>query len=183
MTKNAMTWTRALFVAIAMVSLSVAGARAGRTTVLVDNTDFSTHEAADTSYGDFYTVTIDVPDEAKPIGRVYLEFFVDVSARAVDGFVNDTPVIEIYALTGNLTGTLDSSKFADQPLRMVKNVAVGTNRRVVIDITEMAKFFVANPLSNYGIVIGSLTRHRDGLFTVRSDAFGGNNMCRITFLK
>ena len=159
------------------------GRKPAGTTLLVSETNLTTYEAADSNHGDFYILSFSVPAEAKPVGRVYLEFYVDVEARAVNGYTNDTPVIEVYALKSAFAGTLDPTKFETGVLRMVKNVPIGENRRVVLDITEIAKSYAANSLANYGIVIGSLTGSRDGLFTVRSDAFDGDTVCKITFLK
>jgi hypothetical protein len=41
--------------------------------------------------------------------------------------------------------------------------------------------YVADPAGNHGLIVGSLTGARDGLFTIRSGDFGPSTLGRITF--
>ena len=113
--------------------------------------------------------------------HAFLELAVDVDVREVSGYWDDSPLIEVFALTGTLSGEPDPSRFAEVNAPMARNVAVGENRRVVIDITEAVSEYLADPGSNHGLILGSLTRRRDGLFTVRTGSLGAGVVARVTY--
>ncbi len=169
----------------AMVSMMLASAAdAGRVSVYVTPADLSTYSPADATLGDYYVLQFEVPDEIKgqPVRWAFLELFCDVSAKEMSGYLNEAPLIEVYALSSTFSGTLDPSQFEPQTLPLVRNVAAGLNRRVVIDITEIVKSYIKNPAKNHGLIIGSLKGRRDGLFSVKSNSLGSGAVAKITFL-
>jgi hypothetical protein len=105
---------------------------------------------------------------------------VDVSSRASEGLQNETPLFEVYALKSAFSGEVDPDQFQEQDLPTTRPVVVGSGRRVVIDITEAVGCYVADPAGNHGLIVGSLTGARDGLFTIRSGDFGPSTLGRIT---
>jgi hypothetical protein len=61
-------------------------------------------------------------------------------------------------------------------------MAIGADRVVRIDITELVQNILARPSDNHGIVIGSLTADRRGLFTLKSGAMGPGLTGSVTIL-
>jgi hypothetical protein len=103
-----------------------------------------------------------------------------VSARQTGEYVNESPLLEVYILKGELSAELDSDDIR-RSSSMRRNVNVGDNKLVRIDVTEAVLFFLANPESNYGLAVGSLSNSRDGLFTLKSNSFPGGGVARIRF--
>jgi hypothetical protein len=132
-------------------------------------TDVRSVSPQDTTLGRFYLVAIDVPEvfSGKTIVAAVLELNMDAESKDVNGFVNDTPILEVYALNGELLDEADPKKFI-MPSSMRRNIRVGEDRRIRIDISEVVRDFIENPSNNHGLVLGSLSNSRDGLFTVRS---------------
>ena len=110
-----------------------------------------------------------------------LECYADVSVRDVDGYFNKSAVLEIYALTDAYFGELDAEKFT-RPSAMIRNVPLGQGKRIVIDITEIVKYYLDQPGKNYGLVFGSLTGLRVGMFNIRAGKFGPGILAKISIL-
>ncbi len=91
----------------------------------------------------------------------------DVRAKARDGYVNEAPVLEAFALTQPFAGTL-SVENLDTTTRAVSAVALGRSRRVLLDVTGIVRANLTGRMSNYGLVLGSVTGSRDGDFTLVS---------------
>ncbi len=165
-----MAGKKAIVLMIYLVSASVLcrTALAARCTVALTSADLTAVVPEDTSLGNYYLAAVTVPEilDGKELLRATLELNVDVSAREVADYVNDTPLLEVYTLTDNMGAELQPGKFRT-PSPMRRNVRVGTDRHVRIDVTEAVREFIRNPSSNHGLVIGSLTNRREGLFTVR----------------
>lgn len=169
---------------IAAISLTTSSVHAGKKVVYFSATDVAQREAVQSGYGDYFLLHFDVPEDMTEIRHAYLEFYVDAAARESLGEVtNDSPIVEVYALKESLSGPLDENQFRTVSRPMVQNVRVGQNRRVVVDITEIVQLFKSDPTKNFGIVIGSLTGTRDGIFTIRDDDFSTTGMARITFIE
>ena len=141
--------------------------RADRYAVTLNGNDIVAVSPVDTTLGNAYVSAVMIPEvlKEKKLLAAILELTVDVSACEVDGYLNDTPLLEVYALTGTMESGVDPEKFRT-PSPMRRNVRIGSNRRVRIDITQAVRRFVSDPLSNHGLVIGSLTARREGLFTI-----------------
>jgi hypothetical protein len=50
---------------------------------------------------------------------------------------------------------------------------------VVVDVTEIVRYFLNNPTKNYGVALGSLTRDRDGVFDIKAGTDG--TLARLVF--
>jgi hypothetical protein len=97
----------------------------------------------------------------------YLEFYLDVDAREVGDVVNPAPWLDVYALAGTIGESLGEEDFA-AAATPPGNVLLGENRRVLRDVTDIVRGYLANPQSNHGLVLGSLRGLREGLFTVQT---------------
>lgn len=166
-----------------VILLLGSSAQADRFSVSVGARDVATYNAAETGLGDYYVVRFEVPDRVKSSGldHAYLELYLDVGAREIDGYVEDTPLLEVYALKTDFGGTLTPEQFEAQSVPTVRNILLGENRRVVIDITEIVRAYIADPDKNHGLIVGSLTGARVGLFSITPDEFPDGALARITF--
>ena len=156
-------------IAVLFVVVLVPSTHADRHTVELTAKELTAFTPSNTAYGDYYVVTIDVPDvlQGKELLGAFMEFVVDVDSRTINEVSNETPMLELYALSEDFGNELEPGKLEkNTPTR--RNVVVGDNRRVKIDITPIVKGFLANPNSNHGLVLGSLSNARDGLFDVKS---------------
>jgi hypothetical protein len=130
--------------------------------------------------GDYYTVQLPVPrvPAGKALTGAYLEFYVDVEGAS--DAVNETPVLEVYALEGELRGgsyQAELGKAAFGP----RNVAIGLKRRVVVDVSEIVRGYLGDASKNHGLIISKLTGVRDGAFTLRDDVLGKGVAAKVTF--
>jgi len=119
--------------------------------------------------GPYYVVTFELPSGAqgREIFRAMLEFEMDVSARELmQGYMNESPVVDVFALAQSFGGAFDPEG-AERLEEVERNMAVGTSRRVKLDITHFVQELVNNNRVNHGLVIGSLTGPRDGVFEVK----------------
>ena len=165
-----------------LVGLLATSVNADRYTVNVSASGLSKYSPSNADLGDYYVLQFDPPGglTTQTLKRAYLELYIDATARDVSGYADKSPLVEVYALKSAFTGQLDPSQFADQTIPAVRNVAVGSGRRVVIDITEIARSYLANPSRNHGLVIGSLSGLRTGVFSIRDDKLGGAAVARVT---
>jgi hypothetical protein len=132
--------------------------------------------------GDVYLLRFDLPAEMASVRRAYLELYVDAASRAIDGSANDTPVIEVYALKSPFSGTVDPSQFKPQTIPTARNAVARTNKRFVTDITEIVRAFATDATTNHGLLVGSVTGDREGVYAIRTDGFEGKGVARITVL-
>jgi hypothetical protein len=153
--------------------------------VLIRSDEVAAHTDTDTTVGQYYTVSYDLPVSlrAQDLEIALLEIYMDVRAKprleysnAPEGdqpekaieYVNEAPVIEVYALTQPYAGSVDLERF-DAATRAVRPVALGTGRRVLIEITDILRGQLDGRIPNHGIVLGSLTGTRDGDFALVQD--------------
>jgi len=125
--------------------------------------------AEEEGLGPYYVVTFELPSGAqgREIFRAMLEFEMDVSARELlEGYTNESPVVEVFALAQTFGGAFDPEG-AERLEEVERNMAVGTGRRVRLDITHFVQDLVNNTRMNHGLVVGSLTGPRDGVFEVK----------------
>jgi hypothetical protein len=164
-------WLR--FLVIFVIGFVVVGSAdetlAEHYTVALGTNDIRTITPQDESLGKFYLVSIDVPTvlEDKDLLGAFLEILVDVDSRPADGVSNEFPMLEVYALTEDFVSELNPSKLT-MPSPMRRNVVVGEDRTVKIDIREVVRKYMASPEDNHGLILGSLTNARDGLFELKS---------------
>ena len=172
------------FAVVLIIWLS--SAEADKLTTTIESSKLTTHAESNPSLGAYFVLQVDVPQailKAKTTNHAFLEFYVDVTSREVDGYTESTPVFEIYALSASFSGQVDPTKFAPQLIATSRPVAAGQNRRVQIDIAEFIRTYVKNPSKNHGLIIGSLTGRRAGVFSIKANAFGAGIPARITYLK
>jgi len=169
-------WSRraiALGIAAGLCAIAGPGLAAKRVIPLTTGS-LSTYDAATEGLGHYYVLEVDLPAglEGPEIYAAMLEFYVDVQTVELrDGYYNDTPRIEVYALKSEMGSALDPDQLQN-PAMSVVNIPTGENRRVKVDVTEAVRTFVKEPSKNYGFVLGSLTGSRDGLFTVKTNTMG-----------
>ena len=131
-----------------------------------------------------YTILrIAIPPEITASGlvRAILEVRADVQAQTIDGWMNETPIVEVYALSDDMTGSFNAAKLT-KPSTMNRPIAVGSNKSVRIDITEAVVSWLENPSKNHGLVLGSFRGAREGSFTLKSDASREGALAAVTFL-
>lgn len=167
-------------VAILMLGSSV---QADRFSVYVGANDVATYDAAEPGLGDYYVLHFQVPNRIRSnrLDHAYLELRFDVASREIDGYLEETPLLEVYALKSDFGGVIAPTQFEAQSVPTVRNVLVGEDRRVVIDITEIVRSYVEDPARNHGLIIGSLTGVRAGIFSIRAGGFPEGAVARITF--
>lgn len=129
---------------------------------------------------DAYILNIVVPDDVigKRLDAVLLEFYVDVSLKE-DVIYSQSPVIEIYPLETEYDG-VSIPRFIEAP-SMVRNVRVGDGKMVIVNITDIIKHWISNPGSNKGIIIGSLTKSKKGIFNLRTDRYGNEIIAKVRY--
>ncbi len=160
-----------------VLGLNVTAADASHVTVPVTTSGMA---SASVDSRPIYVLSLEVPEavSGKRLDTALLEFYVD--AALVSGEeVEHTPSIDVRALTATYspTGELASSA----ALGRARPVSVGSGRKVVVDITDIVKAWIASPSSNHGIVVGSLGGSKAGDFTMRSDVLGGGKVATVTF--
>jgi hypothetical protein len=160
------------WVAVAALVLSGVGAvEAERQVVNLASSAIAEFEPADSLLGKFYTLRMDVPEgiTSRKLTKAILELTADVSTVNRTDYINETPVFEIYLLNGTFNGTLDPEKIEkSSPMRRV--VWVGRDRTIRIDVTDAVKSCLADPASNHGLIMGSLTNVRDGVFDINKSS-------------
>ncbi len=152
--------------------------------VYLKDGDVSVHASTDSLHKEFYTVQFDVPGiiEGKELYGAFLEFFVDVSVPEKQGYIEKRPVMEIYALAAQFSGSIDTTKFdVSNSGHTVRDIPVGEKRRVLIDVTELIKSYLQNPEKNHGLILGALTGRRDGIFALRDDVLSNGALARLKF--
>jgi hypothetical protein len=69
-----------------------------------------------------------------------------------------------------------------RPSPMTRNVVVGENRRVVIDITEFLRYNLVQGVEVHRLVVGFVRSGRDGVFRLRGGGFGEGKIARVTII-
>lgn len=162
-----------LFALIAAVfTLGTAETLPGSLTINLDDTALSSHQSVVEGNGPYYILQLSLPPEVTTVSHAWLEMRMDVGAKEVGGWSDPAPVIEAYALEQAPVGEPNPSGFVRAQQPSARAVAAGPNRLVRLDITELVQRVLADPGANHGIVIGSLTADRRGIFTLRAGALG-----------
>jgi hypothetical protein len=152
----------------------------GKHVLVLCEGDVTTHAEVDTTMGPCYTVSYELPAglQAENLERALLELYVDVRAKSREGYVNDAPVLEAYALTAPYAGVMDA-RILDMTSRTMRPVAVGDGRRVVLDITRVVSRRLDGQEADYGFIIGSLTGMREGDFRLLEGRAGPGVVARV----
>lgn len=121
-----------------------------------------------------FVLSLDVPSvlDGKRLDSVLLKFYVD--AALVSGeTVEHAPTIDVRALTAPYSS--NSAITSSAALGRAHPVPVGDDRKIVVDITDIVKAWIADPSSNHGLVIGSLGGSQAGDFTMRNNMLGASS--------
>ena len=184
------------FLAISVFSIavcSVAEAAWSGTTVELRSQDVSVQEAVASEAGPHFVMDINVPDgvSAERLVGAILEFVVDADTRVDTTWVEDAdtlravvhstpvPMVEVYALTSSRSA-LDRENW-NEAMSFPVPVGVGSDKMVRIDITRLVKYLIEHPSENHGIVVGSLTGERFGIFALQ-EYFGAGVVARIRYV-
>lgn len=153
--------------AITVVTLVLGGtALAAVQTVSVPAGAITERTTADGST--YYQIALDLPPTVQSVRHAWLHLRLDVSSTSVDGFQDPAPMLEVYGLKGELSRDPSPEALEKTRLPMSRPVAAGTNRLVKIDITEIVRAIVADPSTDYGVVVGSVTTASNGVFALQS---------------
>lgn len=178
----------------AVLLLGALPAHAEDYVVLFSLADMTTYTPAENdSLGSYYLVQFQLPAAAqgRELDAAILEFYVDADAFArheelyanngpegPDAFVNATPTIEVFAPTGTFTGTLGGNALAADS-RATAPIALGEDRRAVVDVTDIIQPILDENATNHGLVIGSITGMRDGKFSLLAGNLGNGIVARL----
>ncbi len=147
---------------------------------MIRGTDASVHAGEKTTLGQCYTVQYALPDDltSQQVERAVLELYVDVRAKTREDYINEAPILEVYAPTEAFAGGVDLKK-VDIATRAGRPIALGAKRLVRIDVTRVVRAHASKTLANYGLVIGSLSGMREGDFTIVADMFPDGAIGRL----
>jgi hypothetical protein len=175
----------AVVLAVAGAFALLAGAtaaEAARHSVDLTAADVTAYAVSKDAGDKCYTVAVPIPEvvRGKELFGAYVVLYVDVESVETDGFVNETPVLEAFALKSDFAGEVDENEIGAPAFGPI-NVVRGENRRVVLDVTDIVRGYLDDPASNHGLIIGSVTGIRDGRFTVKTGVLGRDAMARLIF--
>jgi hypothetical protein len=167
-------------VVVSLLLVAVMPVHAKRVVVELGAQHLTDYTPAEEGLGKYYTLALPIPEvvEGKEILGAYLELYLDVDAREIDEVVSDTPHLDVFTLTQSL-GESMSAEALGEAIPEPGYVMRGENRRVLRDITGIVRSVLATPTSNHGLILGSLTGVRDGLFTVKSSVLDQGVVARL----
>ena len=150
--------------------------------LVVTSNDLVVHSSSDATLGDYYTLQFQIPEiiKEREFYGATLEFYVDVASLERDSVATQMPLLEVYALRGSFSGLVDSVHFV-LPSATSMRVKRGASERVAFGISEIVERYLGNPSDNYGLIIGSLSGERDGVFRIKNDVLGSDVVARINF--
>jgi len=174
--------SRVLVLVAAWVVLTGAAAvHPRKISVMTRGADASAHAGPGTTIGQYYTVHYELPDDltSEWVERAVLELYVDVRAKTRQDYVNEAPVLEVYAPTEALAGGVDV-KNLDIATRAGRPIALGERRLVRIDVTRIVRAHASKALDNNGLVVGTLSGMREGDFTIVANILADGAIGRLT---
>ena len=183
-----------LSTALLLLSLSgLESTQAAKQSISLSAGNVSTYTPSDTSLGPYYTLEFQLPPDlpAGDLRVAVLEFYVDAQSfvrgdwisldkDSVEtiGFLNDSPVLELYPLKATFSGEVDFGQF-DERYSAARPVVVGADRRVVLDVTSVIRSYLRSPSTNHGFVMGSLSEMREGKFTLTTSSFPDGSWAQL----
>jgi hypothetical protein len=164
-------------------ALLVAAAPSERV-IFLESDDVSTVMPQDSTAGGSYVLTVPIPQglTVNRLHRAVLEFFADVSGPESEVYESESELVEVYALEGSFDGVFDFDDLR-RPSPMTRNVVVGENRRVAIDITEFLRYNLVRGVEVQRLVVGFVRSGRDGVFRLLGDGFGEGKFARVTIVE
>ena len=162
-----------------MVLLTIAASHvdAKRTVVKVPAQDIVTGSF---ERGKYIVVNLPIPEEitGKRLDAVILEFYVDAApSELIDAeFV---PSVEVYPLSE--ANRANRSPVYSTAYPTSRPVAIGERQRVQVDIGDIVRGWIAQPSTNFGLIIGSFSGPVIDDVNVRGDVLDGGHAIQATF--
>ncbi len=130
--------------------------------------------------GSYIVVNLPIPEDVigKRLDAVILEFYLDVAADEAVG--NEyVPSVEVYPLT-------EANRVGRSPVYSAlhptsRPVEIGVRQRVQVDISSIVRGWIAEPSTNFGVIIGSFSGPLLDDLNVRSDVLEGGFAIQATF--
>jgi hypothetical protein len=141
----------------------------------------TTHDPTDATLGDYYTFSSPLPAElaGREIRDAVLECYVDVNAREVNGYLNDSPMLQLFILELPLVGEPEPAMFR-MPSPAIRNVPLGLQQKVVLNVRDLVTYIAnAGGGSPPELIMGSLTGTRDGKFILRTDVLPEGDAIKV----
>lgn len=172
---KAVAWILVSVLGTLSVSSSV---QAKSRTVSVDASAVKSRSRAD--HGTIHVFMVEVPRELSEsrLDMVLLEFQVDVELDQSE-HPDMTPLVAAYPLEQPLAPAglpLVSSAFGS-----ARNVRAGSAQIVHVDITDIARGWIDDPSTNYGLAVGSFTGPKLTKLDLKSNFIGAEKAARVTF--
>jgi hypothetical protein len=166
-----------------LVFIGVGRAYGGERVILLDSNDVRATSPRDSTSAQSYVITFAIPQGIvrDQVHRAVLEFFADVMGHDTEAYQSESVLVEVYGVDGPVTGEVDPGQLR-RPSAMTRNVVVGENRRVLVDITEFLRYNILQEIATPSLVVG-FVRARDGVFRIREDAFGDGKPARLTIIE
>ena len=139
--------------------------------------DIASYSIADNPSQSIYVFRFDIPKELYEIKieSAMLEFYLNVSTTVAEN-VFRSPLIEVYPLVEEYNGN-GAARYKSSCA--VRNSTVGDGRRICMDITKVIQEWIEKPESNHGLVLGSLTGEREGIYNIRDDILKNNVVAKL----
>jgi len=144
-----------------------AGAVDAQTVLPIEVTQTSlatTKDATTIPYYVFDLPSVVVPEEMR-LEEAYVEFYMDVTSTLSDDVTGGAVTLEIYPFGGTTNGKLDVSKLGASSMK--RTVAVGTNQRVRVYVTDFVQRSIADPNASRSLIVGSMAGQRIGRFDAK----------------
>lgn len=166
-----------------LVIIGVGRAYGGERVILLDSSDVRATSPRDSTSAQSYVITFAIPERmgCDRVHRAVLELYADVAGYDTDAYQSESVLVEVYGVDGLATGEVDPGQLR-RPSAMTRNVVVGDNRRVLVDITEFMRYNISQEIATRSLVVG-FVRARDGEFRIREDAFGDGKPARLTIIE
>ncbi len=157
-------------------------ASAGNEVVDLGSGSVTSRTPAAGGLGKFYVVQVSLPPNMEPqdLEEAYLELYVDAASSLDVTYSSGQALIEVYALSGSVGTEITPTKLVTET-RTVRNVRLGEDRLVRINIGSAVRYLLNNREANHGLVIGSLTGGRNGLFELRRGKLAASVDARVTY--
>lgn len=172
-----------ILVAMILLVIGAHETYGGERVIHLGSSDVRELSPGDSTSARSYVITLPIPSGIEH-GRLHaavLEFYADVFGANTEAYQAESALIEVYGVDGNVTGELDSEQIR-RPSAMTRNVVVGENRRVLVDITEFLRYNLYSKVTTHSLLVG-FVQSRDGVFRIREGAFGAEKPARVTIVE
>lgn len=176
-------WSCAICLAIIVMAIAADRTYGGERVILLTGDEVTATAGRDSTSAKSYLVTVPMPEGVviDRIHRVLLEFYANVFGLDSEEYESESALVEVYAVSDPVVGDVNA-KQQRVPSAMSRNVIVGDNQRVLVDITEILRYNMTEGLEVCTLLIG-VVRDRDGVFRLREDGFGAGKPARVTIVE